>query len=90
MTTFTQLESSKVGTSVQVCLALESKLLIIILVITLQDQNRRCMCGFYYQGPGSYLKSFIIERTAGLDKTKFSSNIVIVCILFSRVITDVL
>ena len=51
--------------------------LIIILVITLQDQNRRCICGLYYQGPGSYLKSLIIEWTAGLDKTKFSSNTVI-------------
>ena len=42
---FTQLEIGKVGTLVQVCLALESKLLIIMLVITLQDQSSRCICG---------------------------------------------
>lgn len=35
--------SSKVGTPVQIYLALESKLLIIKLVVVLHDQNGRCV-----------------------------------------------
>lgn len=69
----TQLESGKIGTPTQVYLALESKLFIIKLFITLQDQNRKSVCGCseYCKGPRFYLKTLIIGWTISLDEIVF-------------------
>lgn len=73
----TQLQISKVGTPIQVCLAGESKLLVSKLVIAPYDQNRRWMCGCseYCKGPRFYLKRLITVWTTGLNEIKFSFNI---------------
>lgn len=73
----TQPECDQAGILIKVCLALESNLLLIKLVIALQGQNRKCMCGYpeYCKGLRFCLKRLFIGWTTDLDEIHVPTSI---------------